>query len=96
MVEVDEEHPADPAAALSRPLYFLLVASRDAQALQAVAPALSVLADRGDWIYRDYEKVYREMVAATRRAEALQRELARRDGWRGRLRLALARLGVLK
>jgi SAM-dependent methyltransferase len=79
VVEVDEERPGEAAHALSRPLYFLLVASRDARALEAVAPALSVLADRGDWVYRDYEKVYRGMVDASHRVDLLQRELAQRD-----------------
>ncbi|HSN20496.1 MAG TPA: class I SAM-dependent methyltransferase, partial [Usitatibacter sp.] len=79
LVEVDEERPAEPAPALSQPLYFLLVASREPSALDAVAPALSVLADRGDWVHRDYEKVYRGMVDASRRAEVLQQEVAQRD-----------------
>jgi SAM-dependent methyltransferase len=79
VVEVDEERPGEAAHALSQPLYFLLVASRDARALEAVAPAVSVLADRGDWVYRDYEKVYRGMVDASHRVDLLQRELAQRD-----------------
>jgi ubiquinone/menaquinone biosynthesis C-methylase UbiE len=81
LVEVDEACPQEATPALSQPLYFLLVASRDAAALEAVAPALSVLADRGDWIYRDYEKVYRGMVDASRRADALEQQLAKRNGW---------------
>lgn len=79
LVEVDESHAGDRVPRLSQPLYFLLVASRDPAALAAVAPALSVLADRNDWVYRDYEKVYRGFVDASHRAEALQRELAQRD-----------------
>jgi SAM-dependent methyltransferase len=79
VVEVDEERPGEAAHALSQPLYFLLVASRDARALEAVASAVSVLADRGDWVYRDYEKVYRGMVDASHRVDLLQRELAQRD-----------------
>jgi SAM-dependent methyltransferase len=79
VVEVDEERPGEAAHALSQPLYFLLVASRDARALEAVPPAVSVLADRGDWVYRDYEKVYRGMVDASHRVDLLQRELAQRD-----------------
>ena len=79
LVEVDEAHPDEAAPRLSQPLYFLLVASRDPAALAGVAPAVSVLADRDDWVHRDYEKVYRGMVDASHRAEALQRELAQRD-----------------
>lgn len=96
LVEVDEARPAEAAPALSQPLYFLLAASRDAAALDAVPPALSVLADRGDWIYRDYEKVYRGMVDASHRAEALQKQLARRSVWPAWLRRPLAALGLFK
>jgi len=79
LVEVDESHAGEAGARLSRPLYFLLVASRDPAALAGVAPVVSVLADRDDWVYRDYEKVYRGFVDASQRAQALQRELAQRD-----------------
>ena len=80
LVELDEAHPGEAAAPrLSEPLYFVLVASREPSALERVAPAVSVLADRGDWVYRDYEKVYRGFVDASHRAEILQREVAQRD-----------------
>ena len=59
LVEVDEAQPAEATDELSAALYFMIVASRDAAALAATPPALSVLADRGDWVRRDYEKVYR-------------------------------------
>jgi SAM-dependent methyltransferase len=96
LVEVDEAAPARPAHALSHPLYFLLLASRDPHALESVRPAVSVLADRGDWIYRDYAKVYREMVAAAKRADDLQHEVQRRGGWRWWLKAPFVRLGILK
>jgi len=79
LVEVEEAAPAQAAHALSHPLYFLLVASRDPEAIGSVPPAVSVLADRGDWVYHDYEKVYREMRAAVERVEALRREAAQRE-----------------
>ncbi len=56
LVEVEEADPANAAARLEHPLYFVLVASRDAAALASIPPALSVLADRGDWVHRDYER----------------------------------------
>jgi ubiquinone/menaquinone biosynthesis C-methylase UbiE len=59
LVEVEEARPAEASSELSAPLYFMLAASRDAAALAATPPALSVLADRGDWVRQDYEKVYR-------------------------------------
>ncbi len=74
LVEVEEARPDDAAAVLAHPLYFVLVASRSHAALQGIAPALSVLADRGDWVYRDYEKVHRDLRTQYGRAEALQRE----------------------
>ncbi len=61
LVEVEAARPQDASPRLAHPLYFLVVAARDACALAAVPPALSVLSDRGDWIYRDYGKVIREL-----------------------------------
>jgi SAM-dependent methyltransferase len=74
VVEVDEAHPDAAEPDLAHPLYFLLVASRERASLEAPGPALSVLADRGDWVYHDYEKAYRDMRAQAERADALQRE----------------------
>jgi hypothetical protein len=74
VVEVDEERPGAATHRLAHPLYFVLVASREHASLEATAAALSVLADRDDWVYRDYEKAYRDMRAQAGRAEALQRE----------------------
>jgi SAM-dependent methyltransferase len=73
LVEVEEAHPDAAAAVLTHPLYFVLVASRAHASLAAAEPALSVLADRGDWVYHDYEKVYRDLQAQAGRADALQR-----------------------
>lgn len=79
MVEVDESRPEDASARLESPLYFLVVASRRRSSLDAVAPALSVLADRGDWVHRDYEKVMRELQQTVARGEALQGQVAERE-----------------
>ncbi len=78
VVEVDESRPEEPSGRLSNPLYFLLVASRERSALDAVGPALSVLADRGDWVYHDYEKAYRDLHATADRSAALERDAAER------------------
>lgn len=65
---------------------------------------LSVLADRDDWVHRDYEKVMRELGVTVARAEALERrvgELERAHGeavrsrdealaWAGQLESRLA------
>ena len=88
----------------------MLVASRSPAALAAVTPALSVMADRGDWVHRDYEKVMKWMEQSLARAEGLEKELAARDqelaalreeaaqrrGWSWWLKLPLIRLGLLK
>ncbi len=79
LVEVDEARPADASPALSHPLYFLVVASRDAQRLAARPPALSVLSDRGDWIHHDYEKVMRMLEDAGRHITAQQEQLRDRE-----------------
>jgi len=76
VVEVSEADPASATATLSDPLYFVLVASRHEASLMPVAPALSVLADRGDWVHRDYEKVMRELEITVRRGEALEKRVA--------------------
>ena len=76
LVEVSESDPVAASPKLSEPLYFIVVASRKASALQPVAPALSVFADRGDWVHRDYEKVMRELEITVRRAEALEKRVA--------------------
>ena len=79
LVEVGEADPANAAARLESPLYFMLLASRDAGAVAAVPPALSVLADRGDWVHRDYEKVMRELATTVERGTSLERQVADRE-----------------
>jgi SAM-dependent methyltransferase len=79
LVEVAEDNPADAATALASPLYFLVVASRSAATLGMLPLTLSVLADRGDWVHRDYEKVMRMMQEASRHGERLQALLDERD-----------------
>jgi ubiquinone/menaquinone biosynthesis C-methylase UbiE len=76
LVEIDEAGADEPAHALSHPLYFLVVASRSAAAIASLPPALSVLADRDDWVHRDYEKVMRELGAAVARGDALAARIA--------------------
>ena len=84
LVEVSESAPDQASPRLSHPLYFLACASRSREALDALAPALSVLADRDDWVHQDYEKImgYLENSAAhsrvlEQRLEGHSREMAR-------------------
>lgn len=79
LVEVEEAQPAEPSAALANPLYFLVVASRDAAAVSAVPPAVSVLSDRGDWVHRDYLKVMRNLEESVGRGEALEAQVRDRE-----------------
>lgn len=62
--EVSADNAERPQRGHARPLYFIVVASDSAAAVAAVAPRLSVLADRDEWVYRDYENVTRAIAAA--------------------------------
>jgi ubiquinone/menaquinone biosynthesis C-methylase UbiE len=76
LVEIDEAHPESASERLESPLYFVLVASRERSALAAVEPVLSVLADRTDWVHRDYEKVMRDLEGTAERARSLETQHA--------------------
>lgn len=78
--EVSEAAPDAPAPGHARPLYFVVVASGSAAQVAAVRPRLSVLADRDEWVRRDYEKAMRDLVATHERAAALERELEASQG----------------
>jgi ubiquinone/menaquinone biosynthesis C-methylase UbiE len=78
--EVSETAAGEPVSGHARPLYFIVIAGASADALAAIAPFLSVLADRDEWIYRDYEKVTRDLDGAHRRGNALEGQLAALQG----------------
>jgi len=79
LVEVSESDPSNASARLDNPLYFILVATRDAAALASVPATLSVLSDRGDWVHRDYEKVMRDLEVTVGRGESLEKQVGERD-----------------
>jgi SAM-dependent methyltransferase len=79
LLDVAEGDPSRGGHSLPAPLYHLVAASRDAATLQAVPRTLHVLADRDDWVWRDYEKVMKWMEAATKDNDRLRAELAARD-----------------
>jgi SAM-dependent methyltransferase len=79
LVEIAETEAGEATHALSRPLYFLVVASRSAASIASLPPTLSVLADRDDWVHRDYEKVMRDLEATAARGQALDATLADRE-----------------
>ena len=79
LVEVDEDDPAKASAQLSHPLYFVLVAGRTRSEVDALAPALSIMSDRGDWVHRDYEKVMKWMEQSIAYSKELEAKLAERE-----------------
>jgi ubiquinone/menaquinone biosynthesis C-methylase UbiE len=79
LIETAEASAAEPARELSNPLYFLLVAGGAQAAVDALPPALSILADRDDWVHRDYEKVMRNLESAVGRGESLETQVADRE-----------------
>jgi SAM-dependent methyltransferase len=90
--EVDEANPAEAQAQLANPLYFIVVAAKHSEALASANPSVSVLSDRGDWAYRDWEKVTRELRALA----AQQQAAAPERGWRWWVRWPFARLGLIR
>ena len=79
LLEVSEAAPAEAQRALQSPLYFVLVASRRRESLEAVTPALSVLADRDDWVHRDYEKVMKMLEGVAHERNVLVEREARHE-----------------
>lgn len=75
LVEVAESAPDQPSPRLSNPLYFLALASRSSASLAALPPTLSVLADRDDWVHRDYEKVMAYLERSAAHSKALEQRL---------------------
>ena len=77
--ELSEAAADAPSAGHARPLYFIVVASGSVDAIARLAPRMSVLADRDEWVYRDYEKVTRAFIAGqkieSRLIDELRREL---------------------
>jgi SAM-dependent methyltransferase len=73
--EVSENTADAPTPGHARPLYFIVVAGRSAEAIHGPPPRLSVLADRDEWIYRDYENVTRAFVGAQQQGGAQGGEL---------------------
>lgn len=73
--EVGEAAADTPSPGHRRPMYFIVAASDAAATVAGIVPRLSVLADRDEWIYGDYEKVTRGLDAAHRRGNALAAQL---------------------
>ncbi len=79
LFETEEARAMEAYDALTDPLYFLVIASRDGAALEAVPPVLSVLADRDDWVHRDYEKVMRDVEEYSEVRMLLEEQVRNRE-----------------
>ena len=79
LFEVAEDKPNEVAAHFTEPLYFLVVASRSAESLAKLPAAVSVLADRDDWVHRDYEKVMGQLQACVKRSGEIELLVDERD-----------------
>lgn len=83
LFEVDEADATRASPGHSRPLYFIVVASRSAAALAKVVPELSVLADRNEWVYADYAQAMHDGQKSWNRGNALEREVTAWQGHHG-------------
>ena len=85
LFEAGAANPGEAGASLAHPLYFVLVASRRRESLAALPAPVSVLADRDEWIQRNYAEVIGELERAVARIAALEKHVAERDATIGRL-----------
>ena len=79
LVEARESRPAEAAAELANPLYYVVAATRDPQSLRGFAPTVSVFSDLDDYLYRDYAKVIREVRELAGLRAHLEGIVAQRD-----------------
>lgn len=79
LFEVAEADPSEAASKLDHPLYFMIAASLEAEALARVPAVVSVLSDRDEWVYRDYEKVMKDSRHHAERGDVLRRDLTDRE-----------------
>ena len=78
LVEAREAQPAAALGELANPLYYIVAASRAADAL-AIPPAVSVFSDLDDYLHRDYAKVIREVRELVGLRVQLEGMVAERD-----------------
>ena len=69
--ELSESSAAEVSPGHARPLYFIVAASRNAETIAAVAPRLSVLADRNEWVYADYAQAFANQKIQLERGNTL-------------------------
>jgi SAM-dependent methyltransferase len=79
LFETEESRAMQTYNALTDPLYFVVVTSRVREPLEAAPPVLSVLADREDWVHRDYEKVMRDVEEYSKARVILEEHIRTRE-----------------
>jgi SAM-dependent methyltransferase len=85
--ELSEPTAAEASPGHARPLYFIVAASRSADTLAGVAPRVSVLADRDEWVYEDYATAFRNEKIQWERGNTLDGVVAE---WQGHFKEAAA------
>jgi SAM-dependent methyltransferase len=91
--EVAETSAADATAGHARPLYFIVAASQSAATIAAVVPRLSVLADRGEWVYADYAQAFANEKIQWDRGNTLDGVVAE---WQNHFHAAVKQRAVLE
>ena len=74
--ELSEASAAQSSPGHSRPIYFIVAASDRAETIASLAPRLSVLADRNEWVYTDYAKAFEHEKIQWERGNTLDRVVA--------------------
>jgi len=75
MFDLSQALPTDAAPAHERARYHIVLASGRAETIERCAARISVLADRDESVYRDYENVTRSLRDAHERGNALDRKV---------------------
>ena len=72
---LSKANPESPLPALPA-LYFLVLATNDSAAFEALTPPLSVFSDSEEWAYNDYRKIYQASQTSWKREAALEARCA--------------------
>lgn len=75
MLTISKANPESLLPALPA-LYFLVLATNDSAAFEALTPRLSVFSDSEEWAYNDYRKIYQASQTSWKREAALEARCA--------------------
>ena len=93
LFEVSETSAAEISPGHARPLYFIVAATRSAETIASVAPRLSVLADRDEWMQHDYAKAWSDLEIQWNRGNTLDGVVAE---WQGHFHEAVRQRDALE